>query len=68
VITHGHSLKLTDVVLYPQNGDRIVTTDSVTSLHPVYTIVNNYVHADDQVQRVYYRPTASVQNVRDGPV
>ena len=23
-------------MLYPQNGDRIVTTDSVTSLHPVY--------------------------------
>jgi len=25
------------IVLYPQNGDRIVTTDSVTSLHPMYT-------------------------------
>ena len=24
-------------MLYPQNGDRIVTIDSVTSLHPVYT-------------------------------
>jgi len=24
------------VVLYPQNGDRIVTIDSVTSFHPVY--------------------------------
>ena len=24
------------VVLYPQNGDRIVTIDSVTSLHPMY--------------------------------
>jgi len=24
------------VVLYPQNGDRIVTVDSVTLLHPVY--------------------------------
>jgi len=23
-------------VLYPQNGDRIVTADSVTSLHPVH--------------------------------
>jgi len=23
-------------VLYPQNGDRIVTTDYVTSLHPIY--------------------------------
>jgi len=24
------------VVLYPQNGDRIVTIDSVTSFHPMY--------------------------------
>ena len=24
------------VVLYPQHGDRIVTTDSVTSLHAMY--------------------------------
>jgi len=24
-------------VLYPQNGDRIVTIDYVTSLHPMYT-------------------------------
>ena len=24
-----------DVVLYPQNGDRIVTIDSVTSFHPI---------------------------------
>ena len=24
-------------MLYPQNGDRIVTIDSVTSLHTVYT-------------------------------
>ena len=24
-------------MLYPQNGDRIVTTHSVTSFHPVYT-------------------------------
>ena len=23
--------------LYPQNGDRIVTIDSVTSLHPMYS-------------------------------
>jgi len=26
------------VMLYPQNGDRIVATDSVTSLHPVYIL------------------------------
>jgi len=24
-------------MLYPQNGDRIVATDTVTSLHPMYT-------------------------------
>jgi len=24
-------------MLYPQNGDRIVATDSVTSLHPMYS-------------------------------
>jgi len=31
-------------VLYPQHGDRIVTVDSVTSLHPVHKILqqNNY--------------------------
>ena len=27
------------IVLYPQNGDRIVTIDSVTSLHPMYTLL-----------------------------
>ena len=27
------------IVLYPQNGDRIVTIDSVTSLYPMYTCV-----------------------------
>ena len=26
-------------MLNPQNGDRIVAVDSVTSLHPVYTLV-----------------------------
>jgi len=25
------------ILLYPQNGDRIVTTDSVTSPHPMYS-------------------------------
>ena len=25
-------------MLYPQNGDRIITIDSVTSLHPVYPL------------------------------
>ena len=27
-------------MLYPQNGGRIVTIDSVTSLHPMYCIMN----------------------------
>jgi len=27
-------------VLYPQNGDRILTIDSVTSLHAMYTEEN----------------------------
>jgi len=26
------------IVLYPQNGYRIVTIESVTSLHPMYNI------------------------------
>jgi len=26
-------------MLYPQNGDRVVTVDSVTSLRPMYTIL-----------------------------
>jgi len=46
--SYGHFLELTDsilsspfhsahyIVLYPQNGDLIVTVDSVTSFHPVY--------------------------------
>ena len=25
-------------MLYPQNGDRILTVDSVTSLHPMYRL------------------------------
>ena len=27
------------IVLYPQNGNHVMTIDSVTSLHPVYTVV-----------------------------
>jgi len=33
-----HSQGDSDVVLRPHNGDRIVTIDSMTSLHPMYTI------------------------------
>jgi len=28
-------------MLYPQNGDRIVAMDSVTSLHPVFRVETN---------------------------
>ena len=31
--------------LYPQNGERIVTIDSVTSVHPVYFSVGVDTHA-----------------------
>ena len=31
------------VVLYPQNGDRIVAIDSVTSFHPMYTNTLTYL-------------------------
>ena len=30
------------IVLYPQNGDRIVTTDSATPLHPVIVDIQWY--------------------------
>jgi len=49
-------------VLYPQNGDRIVTTDSVTSLHPTYSILHVVGHtmssAIDQ-QRAAVKYTAA---------
>jgi len=31
-------------VLYPQNGDRIVNIDYVTSLHPIYTHMRHQRH------------------------
>ena len=34
-----------DVVLYPQNGDRIVTIDSVTLLHRIYNVSRSLRHA-----------------------
>ena len=33
------------IVLYPQNGDRIVTIDSVTSLHTMY-ILSSITYSD----------------------
>ena len=36
------------VVLYPQNGDRIETIDSVTSLHPMYTLLANQPISDGE--------------------
>jgi len=32
-------------VLYPQNGDRIVTIDSVTSVHPMYSAISRNLEA-----------------------
>jgi len=39
---HDKSSPLTRprAVLYPQNGDRIAATDSVTSLHPVHCVIS----------------------------
>ena len=37
---------------YPQNGDRIVTRDSVTSLHPVYRRVAEGVPVCKNVRKV----------------
>ena len=31
------------IVLYPQNGDRIVSIDSVASIHPMYWHVSKAV-------------------------
>jgi len=42
-------------MLYPQNGDRMVTIDSVTSLYPMYTY---YVHS--QLQMCYNEIHASI--------
>jgi len=56
-----------DVVLYPQNGDRIVTTDSVTSLHPVYCnsqSVQRYLVPYDRVSCTY----GLLRNVRMAPL
>jgi len=45
-------------VFYPQNGRRIVTVDSVTSLHPMYTNTLTYLVTDTRVSvrgKVSYR-------------
>jgi len=34
------------VVLYAQNGDRIVTVDSVTSLHHMYITTDRLLYLD----------------------
>ena len=46
------------VVLYPQNGDRIVTVDSVTSLRPLYRLRHWRVRAPKS--RVYTRTRCRV--------
>jgi len=49
-------------MFYPQNGDPIVTIDSVTSLHPMYTLTYSltYLLKHDAVplSPVAYRPVA----------
>jgi len=43
------------VVLYPQNGDRIMTIDSVTSLNCVYVCI--YLNQTTRVHRTYEHRT-----------
>jgi len=41
-------------MLYPQNGDRMVDIDSVTSLHPVYTpILQNMSQKENGNMKIY---------------
>jgi len=42
------ALNFTPTNLYPQDGDRIVAIDSVTSLHPIYTHMTKSLTADIQ--------------------
>jgi len=54
-------------VLYPQNGDRIVTIDSVTSLHPVYSEGRlEWVrrrHLADTIERVVHGGYAALRPI-----
>jgi len=55
-------------VLYPQNGDRVVTIDSVTSPHPMYGTVVYALYTDAVISTLkevgqYYDETCS--RVRD---
>ena len=45
--------------LYPQNGDRIVTIDSVTSLHPMYSVQTNF--SCNKWRSIYCTVTMPVQ-------
>jgi len=49
-------------MLYQQNGDRILTIDFVTSLHPMYTAAWHQYHGggDDEVVRVQVRFAGSL--------
>ena len=42
-------------MLYPQNGDRIVAIDSVTSLHPMYSFSESYLYIPD-VSKTFSKP------------
>jgi len=41
--------------LYPQDGDRIVIIDSVTSLHPMYTLLGQLSLASLRGRLIEYR-------------
>ena len=43
-------------MLYPQNGDRIVTIDSVSSLYPVYIVSENTSTTAEILKLEFYTP------------
>jgi len=50
-------------MLYPQNGDSVVTIDSVTSLHPMY--IELTVYKKLRYRRGTMRRAVSVETVRN---
>ena len=48
------------VVLYPQNGDRIVTVASVTSLHPMYTSFTFYLYRAIHIRRTVLKSVCGI--------
>ena len=50
-------------MLYPQNGDRIVTIDSVTSLHPVYSLTNSIKASTETLYKLSIFRIRGITNV-----